>query len=91
MDALMIGSMVGLLTARTPARAKALLHFHTVAGRCAAITLVYAIWLLQMKHMLGWFTVPFGNTSSRLRAHTLLASYAPVPRGLGFRVLNVRP
>lgn len=89
-DALMIGSLLGLMLQEHPARMRALLQERRVLRRGLAAVLIYALWIAQMKFVLGYLTVPLAATLQALAAGYLIASYAVVERGSMYRFLNLR-
>ena len=91
MDALLIGSVVGLMYHRRPEDVRRIVEWRPAVGRAGAAVAVYAIWVLRLQYTLAPLTVTLGTTIQSLGVVYLIASYATVRRGAVYDLLNLRP
>ncbi len=91
MDALMIGSVVGLAYHRRPESVRTILAAWPTLGRAAAALLIYGVLVLRLNLRLAPLTVLFGTTIQSVGAAYLIASFAIIEGGLMYRALNCRP
>lgn len=89
MDAIMIGSLMGIAYHRWADSVKNLLAWKPTFGRVIALLAIYFIWLLRVKLMFGIFTVTIGNTIQSIAAAYLISSYATIEKGYIYKILNL--
>jgi peptidoglycan/LPS O-acetylase OafA/YrhL len=90
-DALMIGAVVGAALANGAVPLDAVLRYRPAIVRCAAAALIWTLMVLD--HFITGATavVAFSGTVTALLAAYLIASYASIPGGPVFALLNWRP
>lgn len=91
MDTLLMGSMLALLI-ETPIHSRLVktLEEYRQFTRIACALVIYGVWQLSVRGLMGFATVPFGPTVQGLAITILIASVVFVPGGLLFRILNLR-
>ena len=90
-DALLIGALTGAAFAEGSPALDAMLRYRPSAGRGAAAA---AIWMLMiLDHFVTGMVavVAFSGTATALAAAYLIASYASIPGGAAYALLNSRP
>lgn len=90
-DALGAGVILAFLVTTRPETLKRALLWRPTAIRVAALVAIYVVWVMREVGLFGHFFIPLGATIQSVAAAYLIGSYALVPAGLGFRLLNLRP
>jgi peptidoglycan/LPS O-acetylase OafA/YrhL len=90
-DMLMFGCMAALLLRRDEQGFLRSLKICPMIGRLNATLLIVTPILLERHFLLAFLTVPFAWTAEAIGFAYLICSYAFVPTGIGFRLLNSPP
>ncbi len=91
MDALMIGCIAALISRTYQSQVMAVLTWRPMWGRLTALAVIYAVLVAQKLFLLPELILPLGPSLQATAAVYLIASYAFVERGVGYRFLNLRP
>jgi peptidoglycan/LPS O-acetylase OafA/YrhL len=88
MDALMFGCAAGVLVGEHGLQMSRVLAWRPRLARSLAAAVFYALWIVQNRLSLAPITVPFATTLQAASAAYLIASYATIPGGPVYALLN---